>query len=98
MEHTSDKRINDSAARVITQFENWKTCIEQSFEQCDDFRSLCEDYAVCARALEKWQASTAAFAAQRQQEYSELLVELGQEIDDWLEHHHCSDHSGAGAG
>ena len=97
MEHTSDKPINDSVARVITQFENWKTCIEQPFEQRDDFRSLCEDYDVCAGALEKWQTSTVAIAAQRQQEYSELLPELGQEIRDWLENHHCSDHSGAGA-
>ena len=97
MEHTSDKPINDSVARVNDQFENWKTCTEQSFEQCDDFRSLCEDYDACARALEEWQASTAAFAAQRRQEYSELLTELGQEIRDWLENHHCSDHSGPGA-
>ena len=91
MEHTSDKRINDSVARVNDQFENWKTCTEQSFEQCDDFRSLCEDYDVCARALEKWQTSTAAIAAQRQQEYSELLAELGKEIHQWVENRYRSD-------
>jgi len=82
----SDKRIEDSAARVISQFEDWKTRIEQSFQESDDFRSLCEDYAVCARALENWQASNAATATERRKEYTELLAELGKEILDWLEH------------
>ena len=86
MEHMSDKRNQDSVARVISQFEDWKTRIEQSFRESDDFRSLCKDYAVCARALENWQASNAAAATERQQEYTELLAELGKEILDWLEH------------
>ena len=86
MEHMSDKHIEDSVARVISQFEDWKTRIEQSFQQSDDFRSLCEDYAVCARALENWQASDAAAATERRKEYTELLAELGKEIHDWLEH------------
>ena len=87
MEHMSDKRNQDSVARVISQFEDWKTRIEQSFRESDDFRSLCKDYAVCARALENWQASNAATATERQKEYTELLAELGKEILDWLEHH-----------
>ena len=92
----SDKRIKDSAARVISQFEDWKTLIEQSFQESDDFRSLCKDYAVCERALENWQASNEAVAAQRRQEYTELLAELRQEILDWLEHQHRSGHFEAG--
>ena len=82
----SDKHNQDSVARVISQFEGWKTRIEKSFQESEDFRSLCEDYAICARALENWQASNAATATERQQEYTELLAELGQEIHDWLEH------------
>ena len=82
----SDKQTEDSVARVISQFEDWKTRIEKSFQESDDFRSLCEDYAVCARALENWQASNAATATERQKEYAELLAELGKEILDWLEH------------
>ena len=83
----SDERTEDSVARVISRFKDLKTRIEQSFQENDDFRSLVEDYAVCARALENWQASNAATATQRQQEYTELLAELGEEINDWLEHH-----------
>jgi len=85
VEHISNKRNQDSVARVISQFEGWKIRIEQSFRESDDFRSLCKDYAVCARALENWQASNAAAATERQQEYTKLLAELGKEILDWLE-------------
>jgi hypothetical protein len=93
VEHISDKHIEDSAARVISQFEDWKTRIEQSFQESDDFRSLCEDYAVCARALENWQASDSAVAVQRQKEYTELLAELEREIRSWLEQHNVADQS-----
>lgn len=84
VERMSDKRIKNSLAWVISQFEDWKTCVEQSYRESDDFRSLCEDYSVCARALETWQASNVATAAQRRQEYKELLAELDKEINDWL--------------
>jgi len=93
VERMSDKRIKSSVARVISQFEDWKTHVEQSYLESDDFRSLCEDYAVCARALETWQASNAATAHQRQQEYTELLAELGREIHDWLEQRYVHDES-----
>jgi hypothetical protein len=89
----NDEWIENSVALVIGQFESWKACIEQSFQESDDFQSLCEDYAVCAQALEKWEASNAALADQRRQEYSELLAELGQEIQDWLEHEYGTDRS-----
>jgi len=83
----SEKRTKDSVARVISRFEDCKVHIEQSFQESDEFRSLCKDYAVCERALENWQASNAATATQRQKEYTELLAELGDEIHDWLKHH-----------
>lgn len=87
MKHMSDKRTEDSVARVISRFEDWKPRIEQSFQESAEFRSLCEDYTVCANALEDWQTSKAATAAQRQQEYTDLLAELGEEIQDWLENY-----------
>jgi hypothetical protein len=93
VERMSDKRIKSSVARVISRFEDLKTRVEQSYQESGDFRSLCEDYAVCERALEKWQACDAFVAAQRRQEYSELLAELGQEIKDWLEQRYVHDQS-----
>jgi ribosomal protein L16 Arg81 hydroxylase len=89
----SDKRIKSSVARVISRFEDLKTRVEQSYLESGDFRSLCEDYAVCERALEKWQASDLAIAAQRRREYKELLAELGEEIQDWLEQRYAHEQS-----
>ena len=86
-----DKHFEDSLSRVISQFEGWEDCIEKSFQESEDFRSLCEDYVVCARVLEDWQVSTAANAGQRRQEYTELLTELAKEIEDWLEQRHVND-------
>ncbi|MEE4219441.1 MAG: hypothetical protein V2I48_17650 [Xanthomonadales bacterium] len=86
-----EQRIEDSFALVVELFGSWKSRIEQSVDESEAFRSLCEDYAVCAIALEKWQASNAAISAQRQQEYSELLAELGKEIHQWLEYRYRSD-------
>jgi len=85
VEVVSDIRSKSALARVIRQFKDWETRIKQYHNESGDFRSLCEDYAVCERALEKWQASDTAMAAQRQQEYEELLAELRNEIQDWLE-------------
>jgi len=85
VEVVSDIRSKSALARVIRQFKDWETRIKQYHNESGDFRSLCEDFAVCERALEKWQASDAAMAAQRQQEYEELLAELRNEIQDWLE-------------
>lgn len=84
MERITNTRNRNSVARVISHFENWKIFIEQSYQGSSDFRSLCEDYAVCARALENWQASNSATAPQMREEYTELLAELGKEIHDWL--------------
>jgi len=83
---------------VIRQFEALKTRIRKYHKQSGEFRSLCEDFAVCERALKKWQVSDAAIADQRRQEYTELLAELRSEIHDWLEQQciHGQTHEGGG--
>lgn len=96
LERVSDIRSRSSIARVIRQFENWKARVEQYHKESSDFRSLCEDYAICERTLEKWNASDAAIAAQRRQEYKELLEELHGEIRDWLEQQYIHDQSKKG--
>jgi len=94
----SDIRNKSPVARVIRQFEDWKTRVEKYHKESGHFRSLCEDFAVCERALEKWQTSDAAIAAQRQQEYTELLAELRSEIQDWMEQQHIQDLTTEGGG
>lgn len=78
-------RLDGSIARVIKHFKGWESYIEYSCHKDGEFRALCEDFAVCERALENWKASDAIVALQRQKEYAELLADLEQEIQSWLE-------------
>jgi len=89
----SDIHSRSSVARVIRQFKDRRTSVEKYHGESSDFRSLCEDYAICERALERWQASDAAMAAQRLQEYTELLMELREEILAWLDRQHIQEQS-----
>jgi hypothetical protein len=89
----NSERFDSPIAHVIKQFEGWESYIEHSCQMNSEFRSLCEDYAVCARALENWQASDAAVAVQRQKEYAKWLAELEQEIRSWLEQQYVTDPS-----
>jgi|GEM_PF-2150773 len=93
VEYMNSERFESPIAQVIKQFEGWESYIEHSCHNNSEFRSLCEDYAVCARALENWQASDAAVAVQRQKEYAEWLAELKQEIHSWLEQQYVVDPS-----
>jgi len=87
------ERFEDSINQVIKHFEGWECYIEIACQESGEFRSLCEDYAVCASSLENWQASDAAVAVQRQKEYTELLAELNQEILGWLDQRYVHDQS-----
>jgi len=49
-----NKQFQDSIAQVIKHFDGWECCIEVACHENVKFRSLCEDYAVCASSLENW--------------------------------------------
>ena len=93
VECMKSEQFEDSIARVIKHFEGWECYIKCACQESGDFRSMCEDYAVCARSLEDWQASDAAVAVQRRKEYTELLAELKQEIHSWLDQRYVHDQS-----
>ena len=86
-------QFEDSISRVIKHFEGWECHIECACQESGEFRSMCEDYAVCARSLEIWQASDATVAVLRRKEYTELLAELKQEIHSWLDQRYVHDQS-----
>ena len=93
VECMKNEQFKASIARVTEHFKGWECYIELSCHENSEFRSLCEDYAVCARALENWQASDAAVAVERQTEYAESLAELQQEIHSWLDQRYVQDQS-----
>ena len=94
VECMKSERFEDSIARVIKHFEGWERYIEIACNGNGEFRSLCEEYALCARCLENWQASDAVVSVQRRKEYTELLAELRQEIHNCLEQRYVRDQSG----
>ena len=72
-------------ALITSRFESGSDFIAQAFIKDKEFPSICKDYFDCHRALETWRNSDAVVAAQRLQEYSELLEELGRDIREWLD-------------
>lgn len=59
--------------------------IEVAWRASSSFRDLCLDYRNCAAALDSWRASNDPASASRAREYAELLAELAQEIEAWLD-------------
>jgi hypothetical protein len=59
--------------------------IERAHRDNRGFRELCHDYRECVAAVERWKQHSGADADLRLEEYSELLTELSQEIETWLE-------------
>jgi len=85
MDNTHDPQPEEVLAFVSERFGDWKRQIEPQFHRSETFRALCNDYLLCANAMERWQASDAPIAAQRADEYAESLTELETEIRDCLE-------------
>lgn len=59
--------------------------VARAYETNPTFRELCDDYRRCAAAADRWSRRSDAGAKHRSREFTELLVELHNEIWDWLE-------------
>ena len=55
------------------------------FQESLSFQSLCTDYRECHSALQDWQQSTSEEAPAWRDEYAQLLLELEQEVRQYLE-------------
>lgn len=76
---------SDTLNLIRTSFAGREELIERAFRDSVPFRALCEDYRDCVAALHRWKQRSAAEAPPRWQEYAELQMELGLEIQTWLE-------------
>jgi len=70
---------------IQARFPGRERLIARAFGENRSFRELCVDYRRCAAAVDRWQRSPSNGAASRQEEYLELLEELGLEIQAWLD-------------
>jgi len=92
MDPTHDRQPDGALEFVLKRFGDRKRQVELQFDRSETFRALCNDYLLCANAMERWQASDAPVAAQRADEYAESLTELEMEILDWLERERSASH------
>ena len=78
-------RENETLSLIRTTFPGRDRLIESAFHESRSFRDLCAEYRRCPAALHRWKQETAPEVCQRRQEYTELLTELGREIETCLE-------------
>jgi hypothetical protein len=72
-------------ASVLEEFPEAVARIRELFQQSPSFQSLCEDYRDCVAAWQYWRQAASEDAPALCQSYAELLQELEQEVQQYLE-------------
>jgi len=72
--------MHESFFTVLKDFPTHSKLIQQLFQNSEVFRETCLDYHQCSKALNYWSTLASPEALTRQEEYSNLLAELEQEI------------------
>ena len=75
----------ETLLQIKTSFRGREKLIDCLYSQSEEFQSLCTDYCECAITLDRWRQRDTAEALLRQEEYSQLLIELDREIEAWLQ-------------
>lgn len=75
----------DTVALIQAAFPGHDGLIQRASSQNPTFRDLCEDYKYCAEALDRRERGEVAGEPDHRQEYAELLEQLRQEIETWLD-------------
>jgi hypothetical protein len=70
---------------IMDRFPEERQSLRRLFQESLSFQSLCNDYRECLAALQDWQQSTAEEAPAWGDEYAHLLLELEQEVRQYLE-------------
>jgi hypothetical protein len=77
--------IEATLAPVLEKFPEAGTKIRRLFQQSPSFQSLCEDYRDCLAAWQYWGQAASEEAPSLSQSYTELLQELEQEVQEYLQ-------------
>ena len=75
----------DTQSLILSTFPGRDSLIRRAYRENSSFRELCRDYRKCAAALELWRRSEGEASSSRAREYADLLAELAQEIECWLD-------------
>jgi hypothetical protein len=65
---------------ITKRFPDHNATIVRLFKNNESFRTLCEDYYKCIKALRHWRRSDRDTASERREEYEALLIDLEEEI------------------
>ena len=77
--------MNDPLSIVLNGFPDFHQLVSQIYENDDEFRELCRDYADALKAIQYWQQSDNAVAPMRVKEYQSLVRDLEGDIRKWLD-------------
>jgi hypothetical protein len=72
-------------ALIMERFPEERQALCRFFRESRSFQSLCNDYWECRAALQTWQQSTSEEAPALSDEYAHLLLELEQEVRQYLD-------------
>ena len=70
---------------IMDRFPEEGKALRRLFQESLSFQSLCNDYQECLADLQNWQQSTSEEAPAWRDEYGHLLLELEQEVRQYLE-------------
>jgi hypothetical protein len=70
---------------IMDRFPEERQALCRLFQESLSFQSLCNDYRECLAALQNWQQSNSEEAPAWLDEYAHLLLELEQEVRQYLE-------------
>ena len=70
---------------IMERFSEEGQALLRLFQESLSFQSLCNDYRECFAELQNWQQSTSEEAPAWRDEYAHLLLELEQEVRQYLE-------------
>jgi len=65
---------------VLSKFPDYERTIKRLFRENETFKTLCEDYRRCSKALRHWKESSSEEAPARRDEYEALQRDLETEI------------------
>jgi hypothetical protein len=85
--NSEDIELNSAAglALIMERFPEERQAVCRFFRESRSFQSLCNDYWECLDELRTWQQSTSEEAPAWRDEYANLLLELEEEVRQYLE-------------
>jgi hypothetical protein len=70
---------------LVGKFPKLKTVIETALDCDEKLVTMCNDYEACAKAAAYWSESESKQAAERREEYVQLLDDLEAEIIEYIQ-------------